>query len=191
MTPAAKPASALPATSDERGPLFPLDRCYARDGLELPRIEMISPDAIPEPFQRLLVHTGDMTPTLESYHRSDIHIEVWGRARHGTEYFREVVLRLDRDERPVEFGANRIDLAQFGSFDRQLILDEYIPLGHILQMRNIPHSSRPSAFFRLVPDPLIRRALRLSGQPTLYGRRNTVRNVAGQPLSEVVEILPP
>jgi chorismate-pyruvate lyase len=179
------------SVAQEHNPVFPLDRFYAREGVRLPEIEVIPPDAVPEPYHRLLVHGNDMTPTLETHHRSSIHIDVWGRARHGHEYFREVVLRLDRNQRPVEFGANRIDLSRFSPFDRQLILDEYIPLGHILHMRQIPHSGRPTAFLRLVPDPLIRRALGLEGQPTLYGRRNTLRNDAGEPLSEIIEILPP
>lgn len=34
-----------------------------------------------------LVHDNDMTPTLEAFHRGDIHIEVWGRERRGDFYF--------------------------------------------------------------------------------------------------------
>ncbi len=132
-----------------------------------------------------------MTPTLEAFHRCDIHIEVWGRERRGDFYFREVVLRLDRDQRPVEFGANKINLALFSPAVRRLILDEYLPLGHILKMCDIPHTGHPLGYLRVESDRLMNRAFHLSGRHALYGRRNTIRNLDGQPLSEVVEILPP
>lgn len=170
---------------------YPLDEFYLREGLTLPKIEILPGEAVPEPFHALLVHDNDMTPTLEAHHRSDIHIEVWGRQRRGDLYFREVVLRLDRDQRPVEFGANRINLALFPPAVRRLILDEYLPLGHILKMCAVPHSGHPLGYLRIESDWLMNRALQLSGRHSLYGRRNTIRNPAGEALSEIVEILPP
>lgn len=171
--------------------LFPLDELYARAGLVLPPIEVIDGAAMPEPHRTLLVHERDMTPTLELYHGCEIHIEVWGRQRHGDIYFREVVLRLDDDQRPVEFGANKVNLALFDPAVRRLILDEYLPLGHILKRRHVPHSGRPRAFLRVQSDPLMNRAFGLSGVHTLYGRKNTLWDPQGRALSEIVEILPP
>lgn len=171
--------------------VYPLDEFYAREGVPLPRIDVIDGGEVPEPYRSLLVHDRDMTPTLARFHRSDIHIEVWGRHRRGGLYFREVVLRLDRDQRPVEFGANKVDLDLFEPAVRRLILDEYLPLGHILNQCGIPHQGRPLAYLRIASDDLINRAFRLRGPHTLYGRRNTIRDAAGRPLSEIVEILPP
>jgi chorismate-pyruvate lyase len=171
--------------------LFPLDAFYMRERVALPRIETIPGELVPEPFRSLLVHDNDMTPTLEAHYASEIHIEVWGRARRGDAYFREVVLRLDRDQRPVEFGANKVNLALFEPEIRRLILDEYLPLGHILKMRRVPHQGHPLAYLRIASDSLMNRAFRLAGNHVLYGRRNTIRNPAGQALSEIVEILPP
>ena len=107
---------------------YPLDEFYARAGAPLPRIEQIPGNRIPEPYRRLLVHLHDMTPTLEAFHGSDIHIEVLHRERRGDFYFREVVLRLDRDQQPVEFGANRVCLAWLAPKVRALILEEHLPL---------------------------------------------------------------
>lgn len=181
-----------PAAPDRTDRLvYPLDEFYARESVPLPRIEVIPGDQVPEPFRSLLVHDRDMTPTLEAFYRCDIHIEVWGRAQQGDLYFREVVLRLDRDQRPVEFGANRIDLSLFNPAERRFILDEYLPLGHILNLRQVPHQGSPLAYLRVESDQLMNRAFGLRGSHVLYGRRNTIRNPAGQPLSEIVEILPP
>lgn len=171
--------------------LYPLDDFYARERQPLPRIEIIPGELVPEPYRGLLVHDHDMTPTLERFHRSDIHIEVWGRHRQNDLYFREVVLRLDRDQRAVEFGANKVNLALFPAEVRRLILDEYLPLGHILNLRKIPHHGHPLAYLRLESDDLMNRAFRLRGRHTLYGRRNTIWDAQDRPLSEIVEILPP
>lgn len=172
--------------------LYPLDDFYARERQPLPRIEIIPSELVPEPYRGLLVHDHDMTPTLERFHRCDIHIEVWGRHRqHDLYYFREVVLRLDRDQRAVEFGANKVNLALLSPEVRRLILDEYLPLGHILHMRHIPHHGHPLAYLRIESDDLMNRAFRLQGRHTLYGRRNTIWDAQNRALSEIVEILPP
>jgi chorismate-pyruvate lyase len=182
---------ASPAATGPGQLLFPLAEFYARENTPLPRIDVVPGEAVPEPQRQLLVHARDMTPTLEAFHRSDIHIEVWGRAQHGEAYFREVVLRLDRDQRPVEFGANKIHLARFGPEERRLILDEYLPLGHILNTHRVPHRGQPLAYLRIESDALMNRAFRRAGQHVLYGRRNTITDLQGRALSEIVEILPP
>lgn len=171
--------------------VFPLDAFYARAGLALPRFEVLQGADVPEPWYTLLVHERDMTPTLESHYQGDIHIEVLGRERVGDAYFREVILRLDRDDRPVEFGANRIALDRLPTVVRRLVLQEQLPLGHILKAHDVAHTGRPSAFFQVEADALMARALGVDVGRSLYGRRNTLRDMEGQVLSEVVEILPP
>lgn len=190
--------STLPATEIGKGSssawanaVFPLNEFYARAGLELPRFELLAGPDVPEPWRRLLVHDDDMTPTLEAYHAGDIHIEVLGRERQGDAYFREVILRMDRDDRAVEFGANKISLERLPPVVRRLVLQEQLPFGHILKAHEVPHAGHPTAFFRVESDTLMNRAFGLSGKHVLYGRRNTLRDLEGQPLSEVVEILPP
>lgn len=171
--------------------IFPLDEFYTRELRPLPPVEAIPAAELPEPYRTLLAHDRDMTPTLEAHYGADIHIEVWGRHRRNSDYFREVVLRLDTNQRPVEFGANRINLALFGPEERRLILDEYLPLGRILQQRRVPHTGGPTAFLRLTSDQLMNRALGLRPHTVLYGRCNAILDTEGRPLSEVVEILPP
>lgn len=186
----AEPLPAIPGDSGNN-PLFPLDEFYRRERRPLPRIDLLSGAAMPEPYRSLLVHDRDMTPTLEKHHHCDIHIEVWGRERSGEDYWREVVLRLDRNQQAVEFGANRINLGLFSRHERQLILDEYLPLGRILNQRDLPHSGGPRAFLRIEADDLMGRAFGIRAGAVLYGRRNTIVDREGRPLSEIVEILPP
>lgn len=181
----------LPVLNPAEEAIFPLNEFYARAREALPAFETIPGGELPEPYRTLLYHDRDMTPTLEAYHRADIHIEVLGRERRGEEYFREVILRRDHDDQAVEFGANRIALDRLPAVIRRLVLQEYLPFGHILKAHEFPHSGQPTAYFRIVTDPLMNRAFGLTGRRVVYGRRNTLRDAAGRPLSDVVEILPP
>jgi chorismate-pyruvate lyase len=171
--------------------VYPLDDFYARAGLPLPNIERIQADEMPEPYRSLLVHERDMTPTLEKFHGSDIHLKILKREQRDDFYFREVALLLDGSEIPVEFGANKASLALFPPRARQLILDERVPLGRILKECDISHATFAKAFFRVAPDELISSVLHLNGPTWLYGRKATIVDGQKRPLSEIVEILPP
>jgi chorismate-pyruvate lyase len=170
---------------------FPLDEFYARSGLALPKLERLAGDQVPEPYRTLLVHENDMTPTLEGFHGAEIHLEILNRDQRSEAYFREVVLRLDGSNTPVEFGANKISLLLFPPRARQLILEERVPLGRILKDCSIQHTTRAKAFFRVESDALIGRVLSVAPGTVLYGRRATIFDPQLRPLSEIVEILPP
>jgi chorismate-pyruvate lyase len=183
-------AAPTPNPMEARSLAYPLDEFYARSGLRLPPLDQIDGEAMPEPCKSLLVHERDMTSTLESFHKTGVHLRLVSREQRGEEYFREVVLALDGTEQPVEFGAIKINLALFPPAARSAILEERYPLGHILKDFDIEYQSRPKAFLRLASDKTINGLLGLSGAHLLYGRRNTLLSPEGQPLAEIVEILP-
>lgn len=169
----------------------PLDFFYARARQPLPPFELLDGEEVPEPARWLLVHCNDMTPTLEAFYGEQIVLRVIGRRRRGNEYSREVVLLLKDSGRPVEFGANRIQLDRFPPEARKLILEEREPLGYILRDFAIAHTCQPNAFLRLASDHLINEMLELQGAQTLYGRHNQLFDPEGGLISEVVEILRP
>jgi chorismate-pyruvate lyase len=184
--------STIPRKKSDRFSLaHPLDEFYAAAGQSLPPLAEVDGEDMPQPFRRLLVHLDDMTPTLEKFHGFGIHLDVLGRRRKGNAYFREVILRLDGSDQPVEFGAIKINLELFHPEARKEILAERLPLGHILNEHDILHSSRPRAYLRIASDKLISRVLELDGARVLYGRRNTLYDPQERPLAEIVEILPP
>jgi hypothetical protein len=170
---------------------YPLDEFYALGRRDLPSIERVEGAEMPEPFRSLLAHNNDMTPTLEAFHDSDIVLEVISRRHHGDFYFREVVLLTEKEKRPIEFGAIKIDLSRFPCAARPRILEEHQPLGGVLRDYHVPHTSRPKAYLRVQADDFIKRALRLRGDHVLYGRRNTLFDAEHRALAEIVEILPP
>jgi hypothetical protein len=170
---------------------YPLDDFYAQAGRALPPIEAVEGDAVPEPYKSLLVHQDDMTPTLEKFHGERIHLAVLSRQQRDDFYFREVVLLLDKTDKPVEFGAIKINLALFPPAARKEILEERRPLGTLLSDYVITHTSRPKAYLRVLSDGFINASLKLDRSQWLYGRRNTLWDPQQRPLAEIVEILPP
>ena len=118
---------------------YPLDDFYAQAGRALPPIEAVAGDDVPEPYKSLLVHQDDMTPTLEKFHGERIHLAVLSRQQRDDFYFREVVLLLDKSDKPVEFGAIKINLALFPPAARKEILEERRPLGTLLADYTIVH----------------------------------------------------
>jgi len=170
---------------------FPLSDFYIHAKLPLPRIEVVPGEAVPEPYRSLLVHKNDMTPTLETFHNSRIHLEILKSDHRGSFYFREVILRLDHDEKPVEFGANKVFLGMFPEDAQELILLEQVPLGTILKDCGIKHQTEAKYFLRVAPDELICKALELEAPVPLFGRKAVIADLQGRILSEIVEILPP
>lgn len=169
---------------------YPLDDFYAQARRPLPPIEAINGADVPEPYRTLLVHEADMTPTLEKFHDAQIHLRVLNSQERDGAYYREVALLLDRTNIPVEFGAIRINLSLFPTTARRAVLEENLPLGHVLAEYRLKHTSRPKAYLKIEADEFICEALGLKAPRTLFGRRNTLFDSQRRSLAEIVEILP-
>ena len=165
------------------------ERCAVAGKTDL-RIQPLPPDAVPQPYRTLLVHSRDMTPTLERFHRHPLGLRALWRGRHGSLYLREVVLVLP-DGAVVEYGAIRIDLTWFEAKAREQILAERLPLGRILQENGIAHLGWPQGFYRVEPNAYVEGRLGTTHAPVLYGRRNVLLNGTRRLLADVIEILPP
>jgi hypothetical protein len=177
-------------TIGDRELLFPLSEFYKRSGTEMPEVEIMGGDAIPEPYKRLLVHNDDMTSVLQNFHKQSIHLDLMEFFEEQNKILRKVAL-LREDGRPVESGAIEINLFSFPENAKSDILDSRLPLGAILKKYKVPYSSRPECFFKIQSDAFIGRALNLSESYLLYGRINHLLDSSGESLARVVEILPP
>ena len=174
-----------------RSTIHPLDDLYRWHGRPLLEYQVVASESLPEPDRSLLVHERDMTRTLEQFHGGTLHLRVVGRRREGDSYWRESVLELDGSNRPVEFGAIRIDLSRFAEPWRSQILEEHLPLGGILNASGLRYTSRPTAYLRFHPDPFITCALYLPESVVVSGRQNALRDLQGNILAEIIEIIPP
>ena len=149
--------------------LYPLSRFYREAGKDVPDFAIIAGKDMPQPFRDLLVHERDMTSTLERFYDDRIHLRLLHTNREGDHYERQVVLQLNCDSKPVEYGAIEIDLGRFPAAARTLILESYQPLGSILADFAIPYLSKPEAFFRTTADAFVRDALDVAeGTELLY-----------------------
>lgn len=185
------PRAVTPQRTNPMDITYPLNEFYALAKRELPPIEQISGEKIPKPYKSLLVHNNDMTPTLEKFHSSQIHLEIRKSEQRNGFYFREVILRLDGSNRPVEFGANKIHLSRFPEAARKLILEERVPLGTILKQCALNHHTEANTFLRVESDAMINEAFGLKSATILYGRKAAICDARDELLSEIVEILPP
>lgn len=175
---------------DGKSFIYPLDGLYRYYQLDLPPFERVEELMVPEPYQSLLVHVNDMTPTLESFHKERIWIRPEARYLDDDFYFREVILFLENSKKPVEYGAIVIHLENCPEGSREAILEARKPLGTLMKEHHIPHTSRPAGFFKIRSDSMISQRLQVAENLELYGRRNALITPEGNALAEIVEILP-
>jgi chorismate-pyruvate lyase len=171
--------------------LWPLNlfcTVYSRD---MPQITPLFGQQLPEPYKQLLVHRRNMTLILENFYSSTIHIERLNMVAETEETTREVILKLDTNEKAVEYGASRIFTDLLPQKAVELIDEGKIPLGTVLKTCNCEHTVEPSGFFRIKSTRFFTDVFANINGSQLYGRRNTLVALDGKPIAEVCEILPP
>ncbi len=173
----------------DQGVLYPLDIVYERSGVEMPKVEIVSPDRIPAPYRSLLVHTVDMTVTLERHFGGRVTLRPLSTFTRGRSYFRRVLLVQEYSGRPVEMGAIRMRLDAFGQRIQRQILKNMIPLGRLLRDARFRYESRVIAFLVITPNPEMMGVFWMREPHVLYGRRTEIiRN--GSKIGDIVEVLP-
>ena len=154
-------------------------------------MERLAGAEVPAPYRQLLVHSRDMTPTLETFYGQPLELRLLQREAEGGAYLREVVLLTRAGARPVEYGVIRIFLERFPARARRFILEERKPLGAILREEAVAHLGWPQAFFRAAADSRLSAVLELRRPEWLYGRRNLLLDAHRQVLAEVIEVVAP
>ena len=170
--------------------LYPLS--MIRSIRRIPKLvyQKVEPSEIPEPYFSLLVHEGDMTSRLESYHEEEVKVRKLSSSNDGKSYFREVVLETVETPKAVEYGAIEITLNSLEAEQKDLVIEGKQPLGGILNDARIPYSSAPRAFLKVVPDQAIIEAFGSVDSEHLYGRSNEITSYNGNTIAYIVEILP-
>jgi hypothetical protein len=155
------------------------------------QLTTLARDEVPPPYRDLLVHSRDMTPTLEQFYGELLELRPLRRQHDNANYRREVTLNLRATGRPVEYGVIQINLTRFSPAAAQLIIEAEKPLGAILASQAVAHMSWPLNFFRLESNSHLTEALHLDGPCTLYGRHNLLLDGLRRLLAEVIEVLAP
>lgn len=178
-------------TATEPDLLYPLTLFRGRYGITLPMFEVIAAEEVPAPYQKLLVHDGDMTSRLEAFHGGDLILSVLHRDHTATGYEREVILRLEDTGLPVEYGAIEIVLDALPPEVRQKILEEHLPLGGLLNTYQVRYRSRPKAFIKIVADEVMERTFHTTPGCIFYGRCNELLGPDDEVIARIVEVLRP
>lgn len=171
------------------GLLYPLDAVYRRVGVPIPRVRLVDAEDIPFPYRTLLVHTNDMTLTIERHFGAPIVVRALSTLLSGNWYTRRVLLAQAYSGKPVEMGAIRINMKAFRPRTRRSILANHVPLGRILRDDGVDFESRPRAFFALEPNAEMMGVFWMREPRTLYGRRTEIY-VDDAKIGDIVEILP-
>ena len=154
------------------------------------RIGWCDPDEIPEPYRGLLVHDGDMTSTLERFHRDVLTLEIMRVGQAEGNYLREVVLRKKGTGEAVEYGAIEVLLGAFSASMRVAILDGGQPLGGLLNSTGLVYGSEPIGFFGLTGSGIGDVFSETPGGGVLFGRYNRLVDENGVCLARIIEVLP-
>ena len=170
--------------------LYPLSFMRSAQGLPKLNYEQVDASEMPEPYQSLLVHEGDMTSRLEAYHESEQRVKAIRSSNSGKKYFREVILESIESGKATEYGAIEIQLDSLPEEISQKIIEAKQPLGGILNEARIPYSSSPRGFIRVVPDGPIVEAFSEVESDHLYGRSNQIIGFNQEVIARIVEILP-
>ena len=194
----AQPDSRLPRTRrvsgrssrpNQNGLLYPLDLVYTRAGVDMPKVKVVAPGKIPEPYRSLLVHDTDMTLTLERHFGDRVALRPLSTFTSGRSYFRRVLLVQEYSGRPVEMGAIRIRLDVFSQRLRSKILRNEIPLGRLLRDGKFQYQSRVTSYLSVTPNTEMMGIFWMREARVLYGRRTEVIH-HNTKIGDIVEVLP-
>jgi hypothetical protein len=137
---------------------------------DLPTVTTVPPDAVPPPFQGLLVHDQHMTVTVEAYHSDLVDVRVLNRHIAASHYSRKIVLELRNSRQRVLFGIVRVNLDYCSVPVCAEILGEKTPFGRILIKHNVMRRIEPTEFLRIEPGPRQLAWFGLKEPQSLYGR---------------------
>lgn len=156
----------------------------------LGQFEEVTPDQMPEVFQKLLAHNNHMTVTVEQHHESPVDVRVLEKNVTGHKYARKILLARQRDGGVVQYGIMRIDLSQVRPEVRTKIENEGTPLGRVLISHNVLRQVELVSLWRIEPGEELAKLLSIPQSEVIYGRTALI-HVAGEPAVELLEIVTP
>lgn len=176
-----------PLESSDYFPMITVDDdLWPLDGI----VQLISRQALPEPYRYLLAHRHHMTVTLEDFYQKIVTVQVVDSRRKDNLYSREIVLNPKEEDRVILYGIVRIDLSCCLPEVAREIVAEQTPLGHILIKHNILRRVEPTGFYKVIPHRGLQNKMRLAQAEELYGRSGMIF-FDNRPVIAVLEILGP
>ncbi|MGI9428894.1 MAG: hypothetical protein ACR2NM_09570 [Bythopirellula sp.] len=155
---------------------------------ELGEFQPVESSDLSEAYQSLLAHHDHMTVTLEAWHNSLVDVRVLAEHRDDEYYARKILLTLQRDRSPVQFGVMRINLSGLPEIVRLEIESQALPLGRIMIRHHLMREVEMCQLWQVKPAEELRLHLELQDEVPIFGRTARIL-VAGQPAVELLEIV--
>ena len=155
---------------------------------ELGMFEPVESSDLPEAYQALLAHHDHMTVTVEAWYNSMVDVRVLAEQRDDDSYARKILLVLQRDGTPVQFGIMRINLAGLPDIVKLEIESQALPLGRIMIRHHLMREVELCQLWRVNPGAELRLQLQLEDDTPIFGRTARIL-VAGQPAVELLEVV--
>jgi hypothetical protein len=132
-----------------------------------------------------------MTWALENAYGQTIDLKVLKSIISEGALTRQVLLVLRESNMLAAMALGRIYLEGFPEDARHLILEQSMPLGAILKLKELAPSYHSHKYFTLAEDVTISQYSSLSDIGQLYGRRVYISDPFGRALADVIEIIAP
>ena len=129
-----------------------------------------------------------MTVTVEAWHNSLVEVKVLEERRDTEYYARRIVLALQRDGKPVQFGIMRIRLTGLPQIVRMEIESQALPLGRIMIRHHMMRQVELSGLWRVAAGPELCKHLKLERGSVVFGRTARIF-VDKSPAVELLEIV--
>ena len=136
--------------------------------------EVVCPDAVPAPFDRLLVHNEHMTDRLRDFYGVGVELRVLAEQTRADVYSREILLTLPGSGQVVEYGIARVHLGYVADPVRAEVLARRSPLGDILVQNDVLRRIEPKWFYRFSAAAAVVGHFRSAFGVEVYGRVGTI-----------------
>ncbi len=157
---------------------------------EVGLFEEVTAGELPDQFQAMLAHNDHMTVTVEAWYNSLVKLNVLEERRDNDYYSRRIILSLQRDGTPVQFGIMRISLSGLPQIVRMEIESQALPLGRIMIRHHLMRNVELDKLWRVTSGPELRKYLKLERGTMCYGRTAHIL-VEKKPAVELLEIVVP
>ena len=161
---------------------------FHRTSAEIGLFEEIAAGDLPSQFKSLLAHDDHMTVTVEAWYNSLVDVQVLEENCQGDLYARRIILALQRDGTPVQYGIMRINLAGLPEIVRMEIESQALPLGRIMIRHHLMREVELLDLWRIAAGPELKKNLKLSPGAVCFGRTARIL-VDRQPAVELLEIV--
>ncbi len=155
---------------------------------ELGEFSLVEAGDLPDGYRSLLSHDDHMTVTVEAWHNSLVDVRVLDEQREADSYARKILLVLQRDGSPVQFGIMRINLEGLPEIVRLEIESQALPLGRIMIRHHLLREVELCQLYEVKPGPELRLRLQLEDEEPIFGRTARIL-VEGKPAVELLEIV--